>query len=366
MSDVVQREESANDGADKKQALQAFWERAAPLKPFLDNPEVNELIVNYPKKIFLKKGGRTEVVDAPEIDLEFLKALGRRLANLTNKSFGPKDTSLSTHLPTGERVEMTHPPTCPAHTRYLNIRKHVAASFTHDEIVEFGYYRYTKHQYSIHLDDTTRERLHSLLSEQEQELWALAKAKNFPEFIRKAIKYKQNIVVSGATYSGKTTYLRALIELIDRDERIVTVEDTPEMPLPNHPDHNALFYKKNPDDEGATAKEVLHSVMRKSPGRILLAELRGDEAMFYLSDVLAGGHPGGLTTTHSGSTKEAFSRLALLILASPTGQTLDLATILKQLYMTVNVVVQLVLDKEKGRHVPEIYYDPIYRLSLLG
>ncbi len=88
--------------------------------------------------------------------------------------------------------------------------------------------------------------------------------------------------------------------------------------------------------------------------------------MLYLSGVLNSGHPGGLTTTHAGSPKEAYSRLALLILSSASGRSLDIQTILNLLYMTVNVVVQLKFDKVKGRHIPSIYYDPMYRLSLLG
>ena len=174
-------------------------------------------------------------------------------------------------------------------------------------------------------------------------------------------------MASGATGSGKTSYLRALVEYIGPEERIITAEDTPEMPLPNHPNSNRLLYKKGDreNEEGATAKDVLHSAMRKTPDRVLMAELRGDEAMFYLSGVLASGHPGGLTTTHANSPKDAFFRLAMLIKQSGPGSGIDLKDILMLLRQTVNVVVQLTFDREKGRHIPAIYYDPIYRLSLL-
>jgi type IV secretion system protein VirB11 len=180
-----------------------------------------------------------------------------------------------------------------------------------------------------------------------------------------AVQHHQNIVASGATGSGKTSYLRALVEFIDRNERILTVEDTPEMPLPNHPNNNRLLYRKGESGEGASAKDVLHSAMRKTPDRVIMAELRGDEAMFYLSGVLASGHPGGMTTTHANSPKDAFFRLAMLIKQSGPGGGLDLKDILMLLRQTVNVVVQLTFDRVKGRHVPAIYYDPIYRLSLL-
>ena len=137
------------------------------------------------------------------------------------------------------------------------------------------------------------------------------------------------------------------------------------MPLPNHRNRNSLFYKKTDDGEGVNAKDVLHSVMRKTPNRVLMAELRGDEAMYYLSGVLSSGHPGGLTTTHANSPKDAFFRLALLIKQSDAGQGLELQDILMLLRQTVNVVVQVTFNPKVGRYIPAIYYDPMYRLSLL-
>jgi type IV secretion system protein VirB11 len=357
---------ASRDQAAKKQKLDAFWQRAKPLKPHLEDPEVTEVVVNRVGEVEVEKRGEWHRIEDPQITFDFLEGLGDRLSNLADKAFNRQAPALSTKLPTGERVEMTHPPMCPDDVRYLNIRKHAGAAFPHEALIQQGYYTHTKHQYSLDLPEEKRALIAQHLPDEELELWELAKAGKFAEFVEKSVRYYQNIVISGATGSGKTSYMRALIEMIDPADRIITVEDTPEMPLPNHPNHNSLFYKKNEKDDGAFAEDVLHSCMRKTPKRVLLAELRGSETMAYLSGVLSSGHPGGITTTHSGSPKEAKLRLGLLILQSEAGRALGFDTVMMLLHMAVGVVIQLNKSREKGRHVPSIYYDPHYRLSLLG
>ena len=359
-------QQESREDATRRAKLEAFWERAAPFRPFLDDPDVTEIAVNDPHTVWLMRGGEWESIPVPEVDLEFLDSIGSRLSNYATKSFDRKHTSLSTHLPSGERVEMTHPPSCPDNTRYLNIRKHAAAAIPHAKLIESGYYAHTRHQYSLSLSDAEREKIAKQLSDTELELWELATKGDFATFVERAVQAYQNIVISGATGTGKTSYTRAMIELIDPRDRIVTVEDSHEMPLPNHPNHNHLFYKKNEGDDGALAAELLHSSMRKTPTRIIMAELRGAEAMTYLSDVITSGHPGGITTTHSGSPKEALLRLAYLVRKAPEGQSLPMEAVLQFLYTSLNVVIQLNKDRVKGRHVPSIYYDPMYARSLLG
>jgi type IV secretion system protein VirB11 len=363
MTEMIDKAELA-----KMAKIAAFWERAAPLKPFLEDSDVTEIMVNRVGELVIERANGDQVaVACPEITLDFLQGLGDRLANLAsgNKSFDEQHPELTSKLPTGERVSMTHPPMCPDDVRYMNIRKHTGVAFTHQHLIDSGYYAHTRHEYSLSLSDEDRARIAEHLPEEELELWALARAGKISEFVEKSVKYYQNIVISGATGSGKTSYMRALIEMINPADRIITVEDTPEMPLPNHRNNNSLFYKKNEKDDGALPEDVLHACMRKTPKRVLLAELRGNETMSYLSGVLSSGHPGGITTTHAGSPKAAKLRLALLILQSKAGQALTFDTVMMLLHMSVDVVIQLNRSREKGRHVPAIYYDPMYRLSLL-
>lgn len=358
---------SAQTSRQIEASLAAMNHRLRLIAPFLADQQVQEIAVNRPGEVWLWKRGTWLRVIVAELDYGVLEAIGANLANYVSKPFDREHTSLSAHLPSGERIEMTHPPTAPEDTFYLNVRKHAGAAFPHASLAADGYYAQTKHDYALSLAPERRAFYAQHIAEDEQALWELACTGQWRSFIECAIARYQNIVVSGATGCGKTSYIRSLIELIDPADRLITVEDTPEMPLQNHPNSNALYYRKASDGEGASVEEVVHSCMRKTPTRVILAELRGAEAMFYLAGVLSSGHPGGLTTTHANTTRDAYVRLALLIKSSPTGQGIDLATIQNMLFMTVNVVIQLKFDRTTGRRfVPSIYYDPMHRLSLLA
>ena len=272
-------------------------------------------------------------------------------------------------LPGGERIEMTMPPTAARGMIYLNLRKHTSQSFELEQFVGQRYFEHTRHVHAASLAENDRARLLAQLEPAQIELWELAKTGDWPAFLTQSVHSHQNTIVSGATGSGKTSFIRALIECIPSWERLITVEDTPEMPLRNHPNSQALFYRRDAHAGervvGATAKQVLQAVMRKTPNRVLLAELRGDETFYYVQNVLNSGHPGGITTVHANSPQEAFVRIALLIKASGEGRSLALDEILRLLHTLVHVVVQLVFDRELGRHVPAIYYDPMYALSVV-
>jgi type IV secretion system protein VirB11 len=336
---------------------------------WLEDPGVNEVAVNAPGVVQLWKRGLWEQVLAPAISFEYLQALGNFLANISQKPFDEGDPILSAYLPGGERIEMTMPPTAARGMIYLNLRKHTSESFQLEQFVQQRYFAHTRHVHSASLSDDDRTRLAAQLAPAQVALWDLAKARDWPAFLAQSVCNHQNIIVSGATGSGKTSFIRALIELIPNWERLITVEDTPEMPLRNHPNSQALFYRREGHAGervvGATAKQVLQAVMRKTPNRVLLAELRGDETFYYVQNVLNSGHPGGITTVHANSPQEAFVRIALLIKASDEGRSLALEEILRLLHTLVHVVVQLVFDRDLGRHVPAIYYDPMHALSVV-
>lgn len=339
------------------------------METWLCDPDVNEIAVNAPGTVQLWKQGVWHAVEAPDISYGYLLALGNFLANLSQKPFNDTEPILSAHLPGGERVEMTMPPMAPQGMIYLNLRKHTSRAFELQEFIDQRYFARTRHLFSHALPEADRTRLSGVLHDDQLALWQLAEAGDWPGFLQRAVLSRQNVVVAGATGSGKTSFIRALIDLIPSWERLITVEDTPEMPLRRHANSQALFYRRDAvtGDRvvGASAKQVLQAVMRKTPNRVLLAELRGDEAFYYVQNVLNSGHPGGLTTIHANSPPEAFVRLALLIKASDEGLSLALDEILRLLHALVHVVVQLDFDPDQGRHVPAIYYDPMYALSLI-
>lgn len=335
---------------------------------WLQDPDVNEVAVNEPGVVQLWKRGVWQQIEASAISFDYLRALGSFLANISQKPFDEGDPILSAYLPGGERIEMTMPPTAARGMIYLNLRKHTSQSFELGQFVDQNYFTGTRHVYSS-MNEDVRLRLEEQLVPEQVMLWNLARAGKWPEFLSRAVGHHQNLIVSGATGSGKTSFIRALIELIPRWERLITVEDTPEMPLRNHANSQALFYRRDTHSGdrvvGATAKQVLQAVMRKTPNRVLLAELRGDETFYYVQNVLNSGHPGGITTVHANSPREAFVRIALLIKASDEGRSLALGEILHLLHTLVHVVVQLVFDREQGRHVPAVYYDPMHAVSVV-
>ena len=175
------------------------------------------------------------------------------------------------------------------------------------------------------------------------------------EFLRLAVRSRKNILVSGATGSGKTTCTKALILEIPSDERLITIEDARELVLDNHPNHVRLYYSK--DGQGrslVTPKQLLESCLRMRPDRILLAELRSEEAFDYLRNVNSG-HPGSITSIHAASCDLAFEQLMLLVKESKAGRGLERSDILALVQQAVDVVIQIGVHHHK-RCVQEIRY----------
>jgi len=195
------------------------------------------------------------------------------------------------------------------------------------------------------------------LDDTERELQRLLSSNQYEQFMRLAVKSRKNILVSGPTGSGKTTWTKALIREIPPEERLVTIEDAQELVLDRHPNHVRLFYSK--DDQGlarVTPKQLLESCLRMKPDRILLAELRAEEAFDYLRNVNSG-HPGSITSVHATSAELAFEQLVLLVKQSQGGRELSRGDIKSLLYMLVDVVIQFGVERHE-RFIKEIWYDP--------
>jgi type IV secretion system protein VirB11 len=191
----------------------------------------------------------------------------------------------------------------------------------------------------------------------EQQLGELKQAGRYGEFLRLAVRRHQTIVVSGKTGSGKTTFMKGLVEEVPKHERLITIEDTAELMLPNHPNVVHLFYSK--DAQGTakvTAKSLLEACLRMKPDRIFLAEVRGDEC-FYFVRLAASGHPGSITSVHAGSCALAVEQMSLMIRESGAGGGLRMHEIKWLLGVVIDVVVQFDRD-ERGRFVSELFYEP--------
>jgi type IV secretion system protein VirB11 len=195
------------------------------------------------------------------------------------------------------------------------------------------------------------------VSPTETELLRLLAANQFEAFLRLAVQRRLNILVSGPTGSGKTTCTKALICEIPSEERLITIEDARELVLDRHPNHVRLFYSK--DDQGlarVSPRQLIECCLRMKPDRILLAELRGEEAFDYLRSINCG-HPGSITSVHATSAELAFEQLVLLVKQSLAGRELARADIKQLLYQSIDVVIQFDAH-QRYRSIREIWYDP--------
>ncbi|KFA29044.1 ATPase, T2SS/T4P/T4SS family, partial [Xanthomonas vasicola] len=167
-----------------------------------------------------------------------------------------------------------------------------------------------------------------------------------------------NIIIGGKTGSGKTTLARSLTQAIPADERVVTIEDVHELRLEDHPNKVHLLY--GGITGRVSSQEALAACMRLSMDRILLAELRGDEAWDYLNS-LNTGHPGSITTGHFNNAIQGYERVAALVKKSPAGRDIAIDMIRQLLYTTLEVVLYY-----KNRRLVEVFYDPAFSKSKLA
>ncbi|MDR1709142.1 MAG: P-type DNA transfer ATPase VirB11 [Candidatus Accumulibacter sp.] len=318
-----------------------------PLGRLMNEPDITEICVNRPREVFCERAGRWERHESPGLTFEHLKSLGTAVAKFTDDDVSDVKPILSAVLPGGERIQIILPPACERGTVSVTIRKPAQSIITLDDYERQGFFGRIRPR----PDD---------LSEEDRELLALKDEGRYGEFIRRAVRLGKFIVIAGETGSGKTTFMKGLMQEIPRRLRIVTIEDVPELFLPNHPNHVHLFYPSEArEDEAITPATLLKSCLRMKPDRILLAELRGGETFDFLN-VCASGHAGSITSCHAGSPALAFERLALMVLQNRQGRTLPYPVIRRLLALLVDVVIHVHNDagEASGRHITEIWFDP--------
>lgn len=325
----------------------------APLQTFLDRPDLFEIVVNQPGEVWTESADGWQRHDVPMLDFAYLSGLARVIATFTQQMISETHPVLSAVLPGGERVQVLIPPSVTKGTVSLTIRKPSRVMFTLEELSDQGLFNQVKLVGSgfgqvgrddINLDSETRVFVEALAQ------------RDYVKFLRLAVKCRLNILISGGTGSGKTTLSKALIAEIGMDERILTIEDTLELIIPQE-NHVRLFYSKGAQGQAeVSAQDLLEATMRMRPDRILLQEIRDGTAFDYIQNVSAG-HPGTITTVHSNSASQAFQRLRLLVKQSESGRGLEGPEVLSLLRMLIDVVIQT--KRVGGKfQVTEIYFDP--------
>ena len=304
----------------------------APLAPMLERDDVTDIFVNTPGELWVETvGGGLERHLAPRLDDTTLWRLARQIASLSHQGINREHPLLAATLPGGERIQIIAPPA----TRgglIMAVRKHVLTDLTLDDYDHGGAFTGLRVQGPGDADLA------------DAELRALLDGGLTTEFLRMAVRQRKNIVISGGTSTGKTTFLNALLKEIPAHERLILIEDAPEVQI-GHANAIGLVAVRGEQGEArVTAEDLVQASLRLRPDRIILGELRGREAASYLRAVNSG-HPGSITTLHADSPRAAVDQMTLMVLQA--GLNLARADIADYVRGVVDVFVQL--SRRDGR-----------------
>ena len=287
-----------------------------PIQPLLDDPDVSEVMVNGPDKVFIEKNGRlTKSGVTFDNDDHVLRIIDRIILPLGRRVDADSPT-VDARLPDGSRVNAVIRPVS-IDGPCITIRKFKTDKLSIDDLVKFE---------SI--------------------------TKNMGEFLNACVHAHLNIVVSGGTGSGKTTLLNILSSFIPEEERIVTIEDAAELQLQQ--DHVLRLETKVANVEGrgaVTIRDLVRNSLRMRPDRIVVGECRGGETLDMLQ-AMNTGHDGSLTTLHANSPRDALSRMETMVLMA--GMDLPLKVVRQQISSAVDLIVQQSRLKDGSRKVTAI------------
>jgi pilus assembly protein CpaF len=287
-----------------------------PIQPLLDDPDVSEVMVNGPKKVYIEKGGQlTKTPITFDDDDHVLRIIDRIILPLGRRVDADSPT-VDARLPDGSRVNAVIRPVS-IDGPCITIRKFRKDKLSVQQLVDYG--SLTNHM---------------------------------AEFIRACVIARLNIVISGGTGSGKTTLLNVLSSFIPENERVITIEDAAELQLQQ--DHILRMETKvaSVDGTGAvTIRDLVRNSLRMRPDRIVVGECRGGEALDMLQ-AMNTGHDGSLTTLHANTPRDALSRLETMVLMS--GMELPLKVVRQQISSAVDLIIQQTRLKDGSRKVTAI------------
>ncbi|MDX9991158.1 MAG: CpaF family protein [Anaerolineales bacterium] len=287
-----------------------------PIQPLLDDPDISEIMVNGPQKIYVeKKGQLTKTGVTFDNDAHVLRVIERIILPL-GRRIDPDSPTVDARLPDGSRVNAVIPPVA-IDGPTITIRKFRRDTLTIQQLIDFG---------SI--------------------------TPQMAEFLRACVVSRLNIIISGGTGSGKTTLLNVLSTMIPSTERIITIEDAAELQLQQ--DHIVRLETKVPNLDGngqVTIRDLVRNSLRMRPDRIVVGECRGGETLDMLQ-AMNTGHDGSLTTLHANTPRDALARLETMVLMA--GMDLPIKVIRQQVSAAVDLIIQQTRLKDGSRRVTAI------------
>lgn len=288
----------------------------APIRPFLDDPTVTDILINGPDQVFIERKGLIELTGARFESREALGAALRNAAQFVGKHIDEARPILEGRLPDGSRLEAILPPAAPDGP-HVSIRRFFRETLTVDKLMGFG----------------------SLTADAAAALHAI-------------VASKLNVVVAGGTGSGKTSMLNALASFIPTGERVVVIEDSRELQLQGQ--HVVQLEARPPDRKGrgkVEIRDLFRATLRFRPDRIVVGEIRGGEAL-DLVQAMTSGHGGCLTTLHATYPHDTLTRLETMALMSDV--QLPLVAIRLQIASAIQFVVQTARVQDGSRKITHI------------
>jgi type IV secretion system protein VirB11 len=295
-----------------------------PLGPYLEATDVTDIYINRPGELWVERlGGTLERFNVEGLDTLILERLSRQIAAQSAQGINREHPLLSASLTDGSRVQIVLPPATRGDVA-IAIRKYVVTDLGVDDYAQAGAF------------DGLRSQAQRLPV--QARLKAYQQKGDFAGLLKAAVQERCNIFISGGTSSGKTTFLNALLKEVNSAERLILIEDTPELKIAHENAVGLIASRSALGEAVVTMGDLLNASLRMRPDRIILGELRGAEAFTFLRAVNTG-HPGSMTTIHADSPERAIEQLVLLVLES--GTHLDRASIAHYVRSSIDVYVQL-------------------------
>lgn len=296
----------------------------SPFEQLLARPDVTDIYVNRPREVWIETlGGQIERLEDRAISEPTLHRLSRQIAALTHQGISREHPLLAAKLPDGSRIQIVAPPATRGPLA-LAIRRQVAAMLTLQDYAARDHFADTRTSSAAPKDDAELERL--------------VAERKFADALALAVRARKNIIVSGGTSTGKTTFLNALLREIPREERLILIEDTPELSVEHDNCIGLVSVRGELGEAKVTTNDLVSASLRMRPDRIILGELRGPEAFAFLRAVTSG-HPGSMTTIHADSPETAIEQLVMLVLQG--GTKLSRADVRAYVTQSVDIFVQL-------------------------
>lgn len=297
----------------------------APLAPLLARPDVTDIWINRPGETWVETlGGAIERADIPGLTRPILTRLARQIAAHGAQGVSREHPLLAAALPDGSRVQVVLPPATRGEIA-IAIRKHTIGRMRLTDYDRQGAFDETRRAVSA---PTPTKPAHADSVEQDK----------LSEVLARAVAERRNILVSGGTSTGKTTFLNALLAEVPEHERLILIEDTPELQAPHANQVGLIAARGHTGEADVTAEDLLIASLRMRPDRIILGEVRGREATTFLRAINTG-HPGSLSSIHADSPERAIDQLAMLVVQG--GLKMDWGDVVKYVLRSIDLIVQL-------------------------